>query len=121
MNLMKTDAKQVINRAIAEVWSTWPVNARDITEVLISICGDLAVGDRLLHEEISDDLKSLLEYVGDGYIHVYPSPEDENQKKLYGSLLELERRGRVQRVREHVIYKRTGRLKSQPKRDKIKE
>lgn len=54
MNQMLTEAKQVINRAVAECWSTWPLSPRDMQEVLISIAGDIAVSEGHLTPDQAD-------------------------------------------------------------------
>lgn len=47
MNQTKTEAKQVINKAVVEAWRTWILSARDMQEILISIAGDIAVSENI--------------------------------------------------------------------------
>lgn len=45
MNRSQTEAKKIVNKTIVEVWTTWNFSPRDMIEILISICGDIAVSE----------------------------------------------------------------------------
>jgi hypothetical protein len=45
MNRAQSEAKVVITKAVFECLVTWPITAREMEEVLISIAGDIAVDE----------------------------------------------------------------------------
>lgn len=45
MNRSQTEAKKIVNKTIVEVWTTWNFSSREMIEILISICGDIAVSE----------------------------------------------------------------------------
>ena len=46
-----------------------------------------------------EELRSLLEFIGNGYFHTYPQG-DENKRKFFAMCLELEKLGLITRHRD---------------------
>lgn len=70
MNVTQELAKDLINRAIFEIKATYPLNSREIQEVLISAAGDMAVRETV-DALIPADVLAFIERYKEDYMVVY--------------------------------------------------